>query len=410
MSKTLRTMLLVLLMIGGVINYADRQIIAVLKPVIERDLGWSDTDYGLLVSTFQFAAAFGLLGAGWFIDRVGLRWANPIGVLGWSLSAIAHAFARTLGQFMAARVALGASEATATPAAVKAVSLWYATEARGRALGLILAATTTGAIVTPLFVPPLALALGWRMAFVVVGAAGLVWVGVWVILTAGAGGAGNTESLVPDGDRISLRAMLDDRRTWALAGAKVFSDLVWWVLLFWMPDLFHRVFGLTMANVGVPLAIVYACAAAGALGGGAVPGWLLERGADLNRVRKLTLLVAGLAVLPLPLIVLLHNYWIAVAALGWVLCFHQVFSVNLFATTTDIIPGGRVATVTSIGAFCGNLSGTGILALAGLLLAWTHSYLPLLLLIAPAYLIALAWLHLLVPVIARPKLARASPD
>lgn len=395
-----RTLLLALVMMAGVLNYTDRQIIAVLKPMLEKELGWSDADYGLLVALFQGAAAVAFVFAGWTIDRLGWRMGNPAAVGSWSLAAIVHGMATTLSEFKLVRVALGATEALGTPAAVKTISLWFQARERSLALGFMNAAGNVGAIVAPLLVPVIALAHGWRAAFYIMGGLGLVWVVAWWALTRlPYFRTPPTSAAVTGGAKVPWGTVLTDRRTWAFAGAKVFSDQVWWFLLMWMPDLFTRVFGLDMRSFGVPLATIYAIAAFGSLAGGYVSGRMLAAGMSLNRARKLTLLICALLVLPVPLVLLVQNFWLAVALLGLTLAAHQGFSVNLFAIATDIVPQGRIATVISIGALCGNLAGMAILQAAGWVLAAGGSYAPMFALVSVSYLLALGWLHLLQPVL-----------
>ncbi|MFV3075893.1 MFS transporter [Niveispirillum fermenti] len=396
-----RTLLLALVMLAGILNYTDRQIIAVLKPMLEEQLGWSDADYGFLVAAFQFAAAVAFIFAGWLIDRLGWRVGNPVAVGSWSMAAIVHGMATTMREFTAVRVALGATEALGTPAAIKTVAVWFQARERSLALGFVNAAGNIGAIIAPLVVPVIALAYGWRAAFYIMGGLGLVWVLAWWALTRSPyfQNPPPTQATAVEGARVPWRTVLSDRRTWAFAGAKVFSDQVWWFLLFWMPDLFIRVFGLDMRGFGVPLATIYAIAAIGSLAGGYFSGHLLARGVGLNRARKLTLLVCALLVLPVPLVLMVENYWLAVALLGLTLAAHQGFSVNLFATATDIIPQRRIATVISIGALCGNLAGMFILQLAGWVLAAGGTYAPMFALVSVSYLLALGWLHLLQPVL-----------
>lgn len=395
-----RTLLLALLMLGSILNYTDRQIIAVLKPMLEQQLGWTDADYGFLVATFQFAAAVAFIFAGWFIDRLGWRVGNPVAVGSWSLAAVIHGMATSLREFFVMRVALGATEALGTPAAVKTVAVWFQARERSLALGFLNAAGNMGAIVAPLLVPVIALAYGWRAAFYIMGGMGLVWVvGWWALTRRSYFDTPPTTAVATGGARVPWKTVLSDRRTWAFAGAKVFSDQVWWFLLFWTPDLFTRVFGLDMRSFGVPLATIYALAAMGSLAGGYASGRMLADGHSINRARKLTMLVCALLVLPVPLVLLVGNYWLAVALLGLTLAAHQGFSVNLFATATDIIPSARIGTVISIGALCGNLAGMFILQMAGWVLAAGGTYAPMFALVSVSYLLALGWLHLLQPVL-----------
>ncbi len=390
-----RARLLTLVICASVLNYVDRQIIAVLKPLIAGDLGWSDSDYGRLASLFQLSAAIAYLFTGRLVDRLGVKWANPAGVAVWSLAAMAHGWASTIGQFSLVRIALGASESMGTPASVKTIAAIFGDKTRSFAFGIANGATALGAIVTPLVLPVVAAAFGWRASFVIAGALGLVWTVVWVISTRNLRfDAASQTAPVPPTPYLEI---VRERNTWAIAGAKALSDQNWWLLLFWAPDFFHRVFGLTTAELGVPLAIVYGCSGVGSLCAGAVATRLLQRGVGLNAVRKGSMLVSALLVLPVPLAVYLHNYWLAVAVIGLTLGAHQGFSVNVFAMITDITAPSKVGSVTSIGALCGNLAGMVVLFLAGEILERGWGYLPILLWISGSYLLALAWLHAFVP-------------
>lgn len=395
-----RRFLLGLLIVASILNYADRQIIAILKPMLQEDLHWTDADYGHLAAMFQLSAAIAFLFTGWFTDRVGLKIANPLAVGSWSLAAMAHGLAHTVAQFTVARVALGATEALGTPTGVKTIAAAFDSKSRSLALGLFNAASNIGAVVTPLFVPFLAGAVGWRNTFAIVGGAGLVWVAVWF-----ASGAGKSEVFQPRPADPALSApekvrwsdVLRDRATWAVMGAKALFDQVWWFLLFWTPDLFHRVFGLSMKAFAAPLAVIYMIAAAGSLIAGATVNRLLAKGWSVNRARKTVMLVCALLVVPAPLVLHAPSPWIATLLLGLTLAAHQGFSVNVFGIITDVVPTQRVGTVTSLGALAGNLSGMAVLQLAGVLLSNGVGYLPLFLMAACAYLLALAWIHLWLP-------------
>jgi ACS family hexuronate transporter-like MFS transporter len=191
--------------------------------------------------------------------------------------------------------------------------------------------------------------------------------------------------------------VLCDRRTWAIAGGKVLSDQVWWFLLFWMPDFFHRVFNLDMRAFAAPLAVVYATAALGSLIGGFVSGRMIASGASPVKARLRTMLICALLVTPVPLALAVENYWVAVALLSLALAAHQGFSVNLFALTTDVTPESRIGTVISVAALFGNLSGMAVLQAAGWLLGGGYGYGPLFGLAAVAYLLALGWIRMLLP-------------
>jgi ACS family hexuronate transporter-like MFS transporter len=377
------------------LNYIDRQAIAVLKPVISTDLGWSDADYGRLASLFQFSAAVGYLFAGRLVDRLGVRWANPIGVAAWSLAAMAHGWARSFLQFTLARIALGFTESMGMPSTIKTVGALFAADRRAAAIGLVNIAGNLGAIVTPLVVPLIAAPLGWRACFAVIGAAGLVWVALWA---AAAGGLrGDRRALGAESRRDLGPSVLRERSAWAIGGAKALSDQVWWLLLFWAPDFFHRVFGLRLTQIAAPLAIVYACAAVGSLIGGAASTALIRAGMSAVTARKRVMLVCAILVTPAPLALHAPNAWAAAGIIGLLLAAHQGFSVNLFALVGDVTPEARVGRVTAFGSLCGNLAGMTLVFAAGELLARGSGYGWLLAVAASSYLLALGWLQLLLP-------------
>ncbi|PKU25176.1 MFS transporter [Telmatospirillum siberiense] len=389
-------LLLGLVITAGILNYADRQIIAVLKPMLEQDLGWSDNDYGRLTATFQFAAAVAFPFVGWIVDRIGAKWANPVAVASWSLAAMAHGFAFTSGQFLAARVALGATEAMGTPTAIKTLALLFDARGRAMALGIMNGAASLGAIATPLIIPFLALAVGWRATFLLTGACGLVWALAWLPLA----GRKRWSPQEEDGEsarQVPWKPILTDRRTWAIGGAKALSDQAWWFLLFWTPDFLHRTFHLDLGELALPIASIYLMAAIGSLAGGGISTYLLQAGIHPESVRKRAMLAAAVMVTPIPFVLLTGEVWAAVAFLGLALAAHQAFSVNLFALITDVIPARRVGRVTSIGALCGNLSGMLVLQTAGWILGNGGGYLPLFLMTAGAYLLASLWIHWLLP-------------
>lgn len=391
-----RRTLIVLLFVAIALNYVDRQVLALLKPTLEIEFGWSDAQFAHLGSSFQIAAAAALLFVGTFVDRVGVRRALGLGVALWSLAGMAHAFAATVQQFVVARIALAAAESVGTPASVKAAAVYLPLTQRSFALGLGNTAPNIGAILTPLLIPPLALAFGWRAAFLATGGLGFAWLVAWVV---------GTRRLVPVDAVPAVRpradwpALLADRRTWAIVGAKALTDCVWWFVLFWMPDFFHRVFGMSQARLGLPIVLIYVMAAAGALSSGALFPRLLDRGWSVDRARKGSMLFYALLILPMPLALATASPWVAALAIGLALFAHQGFSTNIFGLASDIVPVARVGTVIALGAVAGNLSGSGMLELTGWSLGAGHGYWPMFAICAAAYLAALLYIRRLLPVI-----------
>jgi ACS family hexuronate transporter-like MFS transporter len=400
MSGTrMRYWMLVLVFTAGTLNYVDRQIIALLKPMLEQNFGWTDADYGNITTLFQLAAVATLLLSGRFVDRVGVKAGYAWGVGVWSIAAIAHAAAQTVAQFSAARMVLGAAETVNTPAAVKTIAIWFPQKERSLALGIMNAAPNIGAVVTPLVVPWLALTYGWREAFIITGGAGFVWLLVWLFMPKA---PAQPVRAIPASPRpavksVPWRELLDDRYTWLMALGKFLTDPVWWLLLFWVPDFFHQRYHLDMQHIGPPIAAIYLMAMAGAFLGGWFQTLLIRRGYSVNAARKIPMLVASLLVLPLPLVLMVGNYWLAVLIVGTALAGHQAFSTNLFGLAADSFPTRAVGSVIGISSLAGNLGGLAILFLAGILLDHYHNYLPLFGYAAIAYLLALALIQWIAP-------------
>lgn len=390
-----QNVLIALIFFATALNYVDRQVLALLKPMLEAEFEWSDQQFAHLGSIFQLAAAVSLLGVGWFVDRFGVRFAYGLAVTVWSLAGMAHALAASVQQFVIARAVLATAESVNTPAAMKTAAIYLPVQRRSVGIGIINTAPNIGAILTPLIIPPFAMAFGWKAAFLVTGGLGLVWLALWKLntakLTPVAGQAATTRGKVEWG------AILSDRRSWTVIGAKAFTDLVWWFVLFWTPDFFARQFNLSQGQLGWPIAVIFVLAALGAVSSGALYPALLLRGVSMNLARKGSMLAYALIVLVMPLALIASNPWVAAVCIGLGLFAHQGFSTNIFGMATEIIPARRMATVIALGAVAGNLTGTGIIEFAGWSLDTGLGYAPLFVVCGSAYLVATAFIHLMQP-------------
>lgn len=400
LSDGTRWVLFALLAIAGILALVDRQIISVLKPNIAAEMNWTDDDYGSLGAWFQGATAVALLVVGRLVDKFGVKWANPISVVTWSIVAAIHGFAHSLFQFVLCRIGLGASEAAVTPIQIKTIATIFPVHMRSTGLGLSNGIASLGAISAPFIIPMLAAPYGWRGAFVIAGAIGLVWVVAWIAFTRNikfddtAAAEMNSEhasTAVPDS------SILREKSAWAIAGAKALSDSTWWLLLFWMPDFLNKQFGIMGADLAPPLAIAYTGAAIGSVVSGGLATRFLQRGVSVNRVRKIAMLISGLMVLPLPLALQAQSPTMAALVLAVVLAAHQGFSTNLFGLITDVTEKPKIGRMTSFGVFSGNIGGMLILKIAGMVLAAGFGYLPLFMFAAVSYLLALGWIHLMIP-------------
>lgn len=405
LSRRLRWSLFTVLCIAGVFNAMDRPIIAILKPDMMADFGWSDSDFGDLAAVTQFSAAFAFLFTGWLVDRLGVHRSMQVGASAWSLAAIAHGWAITTWQVVASRVGLGVTEAVQTPLTIKTIATLFAPDKRSFALGFATMLAGAGTIAMPFVVPALAVAVGWRGALVAGGIGGLLSLLAWLWLARGLPQLRESIAEPPPADGVGTSVaygpILSNRSTWGIVGAKALSDMTWWFINFWLADYYRKQFGLSTLELAVPLAIAFAGSGLGALLAGWTSTRLLERGWPVNRVRKSVMLAAALVVAPLPLVLSFNSFWPVAIMIGVVMAGHQAFSLSIFATITDVVPNARVGRVTAFGAFMGNMGGVAISLVTGRVLDAGYGYAPLFVFAALSYLIALAWFQLFLPAIRR---------
>ncbi|MGL5837405.1 MAG: MFS transporter [Sphingorhabdus sp.] len=402
-TPKLRWILFGLLCVAGIFNAMDRPIIAILKPDMSADFGWTDEDFGFLGFVTQMAAAFSFLLTGWLVDRLGVRRSMIAGVTAWSFAAIAHGWAIAAWHVVGARIGLGATEAVQTPLTIKTVATLFPPDKRSFAFGVGTAIAGIGTIALPFFIPMLAAAFGWRGALIFGGVGGFITLGLWLWFAQGVkfDDAAEDENLDFNDDAAPYGPILIERRTWAIVVAKALSDVTWFFINFWLADFYRKEYQLTTSELAIPLGIAFAGSALGAFFAGWLSTWLLERGVSVNRVRKGMMLGSALIILPLPLILQLENFWPVAIMMGVVMAGHQGFSLSIFSTITDVVPRAKVGRVTAFGAFMGNMGGAGIVWIAGAALTAGYGYTPLFFFAAISYLLALAWLHWLLPVIKR---------
>lgn len=395
-----------LLLFATTINYVDRQVIGILKPVLGEEFGWSEIDYGNIVFAFQASYALGLLLMGRLLDWLGTRRGYTLAVAFWSLAAMAHAAVGSVGGFIAARAALGLGEAGNFPAAIKAVTDWFPRRERALAVGILNAGANVGAMLTPLIVPAIVLTLGWRWAFIVTGGLGLFWLIAWLAIyrrpeetpqLSATELAHIRSSPIETGSRTPWLGLLRHRQTWAYAVGKFLTDPIWWLYLFWLPDFFSRGFHLDLKSFAIPLVVVYLSADIGSVGGGWLSSRLMQRGRSPNAARKLAMLVCALAVLPVALAPRVHDVWTAVALISLAAAAHQGWSANLLTLPSDLFPGRVVSSVVGLGGMFGAIGGMLIAKVASAILQQTGSYVPVFLIAGTAYLAALLLIHSLVP-------------
>jgi ACS family hexuronate transporter-like MFS transporter len=401
-----RWVICALLFFAATINYIDRQVIGILKPTLQTEIGWTEIDYSWIVFSFQAAYAIGLLGIGRLMDRIGTRKGFSLAIIFWSVAAMGHALARSAFGFGVARFFLGLGEAGNFPASIKTVAEWFPKKERALATGIFNSGTNIGALVTPLAVPIITLAWGWRAAFIFTGAIGFIWLAAWWTLyrkpeehpSLSKSELNYIQSDPPDPVvTIPWARLLPHRQTWAFALGKFITDPIWWVYLFWLPDFLHKKHGLSLKDFGLPLVIVYILADIGSIGGGWLSSSLIKRGWSVNAGRKTAMLICAIAVIPIVFASLTSNLWIAVVLIGIAAAAHQGWSCNLFTTTSDMFPRQAVGSVVGIGGMAGSIGGMLIARLVGEILERTGSYVPIFVIAGSAYLVALLVIQLLAP-------------
>ena len=414
-----------LLFFASVINYVDRQVIGILKPSLQGQFGWSEIDYGDIVFAFQLAYAIGFIFAGRLMDRLGTRIGFAIALVIWSLAAMAHAgvtvfgptvasllgmvgltYSATVAGFIAARFALGIGESGNFPGAIKTVAEWFPRKERALATGIFNAGTNIGALATPLIVPIVTVAYGWQAAFFVTGGLGFLWLILWLTMyrspeestTVTKEELAYIRSDPPESTRpVPWSQILPHRQAWTFALAKFMTDPIWWLYLFWIPDFLHRNYGLDLLSMGPPIVVIYLLGDIGSVGGGWLSSTLIKRGWTVNASRKTAMLICALAVTPIVFAAHAANLWVAVGLVGLAAAAHQGWSCNVYTLTSDMFPKQAVGSVTGFGGMTGAIGGMLIAEVTGYVLQMTGSYLPIFIIAASAYLLALMVVHLLSP-------------
>jgi len=402
-----RWVICALLFFATTINYMDRQVLGILAPTLQNDIGWSEAQYGAIVSWFTLAYAIGYLGAGRLMDKIGTRLGFAVSITIWSLAAIAHSFARTVTGFGLARAALGVGESGNFPASIKTVAEWFPVRERAFATGIFNAGSNIGAIVTPLVVPWIALTWGWRAAFIATGALGFVWLLFWLPIYRPPQGhpkvsaaelalirSDPQESIAP----AKWSTLLKHRQTWAYGIGKFMTDPIWWFYLFWLPKFLDARYGIKLASVALPLIVIYVMADVGSIFGGWLSGALIKRRWSVNAARKTTMLIAAVAILPTMFAPAANALWLSVTIVGVAALAHQWWSANIFTLASDMFPRRSLGTVVGIGGFAGAMGGVLFQRATGVVLQSNgDDYTPIFVVCGLAYVSALLIIHLLVP-------------
>ncbi len=426
-----------LLFFATTVNYLDRQVISFLKeffctPAEQGGFGWSNTDFAYLTSFFTGIYAGVTVLMGWLIDKIGTKLGLALSLITWSIFGILNAFVgRLVMMHVMIRSAFAVGEAGNFPASIKTVAEWFPKRERALATAIFNSGSNFGAMVAALFVPWCMIHFGdqqgWKMAFILTGAAGLLWLIFWFWLYDPPSRQkclsraeyeyihiDDEASADLNGDRakkVPWIKLFGYRQLWCFIAGKFMTDGIWWFYLFWLPDYLHKQFNMDKHQVMLPTFIVYGVAIVGSIYGGSIPMTLIKRGMPVYKARMTTMLIIA----AFPLAVLTTQYFgdvnrfgsslaaiLSVATICVGATAHQAWSANLFTTVSDMFPKKTVASVTGIGTMAGGIGGVIVQMLAGHLTDIFKdkpqtAYLLMFIVCAFSYLIAWGLMKALVP-------------
>ncbi|MFA6246456.1 MAG: MFS transporter [Mucilaginibacter sp.] len=414
-----RWVVVVLLFFATTINYLDRQVIGFLKPELEKQFSWTETDYSHIVMGFSAAYALGLLAFGGIIDKIGTKLGYTISLIVWSIAAMLHAIVKSTFGFVAVRAALGLGEAGNFPAAIKVVAEWFPKKERALATGIFNSGANIGAVLAPAMVPWILGIYGWQMAFIITGAIGFVWLIFWWIFYEIPAkhkkiNAAEFEHIHSDIDapatanaheeKIKWGQLFGIRQTWVFVVGKFLTDPMWYFFLFWLPSYFASTFNLDLKKPTLPLILIYTATTIGSIGGGYLSSWFIKRGMPIFKARKTAMFIFALCVVPIFAARYATNIWQAVGLISLAAAAHQAWSANIFTTASDIFPKRAVSSVVGIGGMAGSVGGIAFPFFIGWILDSakavgniTGGYNTLFIICACAYLLAWLIMHLLTP-------------
>jgi ACS family hexuronate transporter-like MFS transporter len=411
-----RWIIVALLFAATAINYVDRQMIGLLKPTLQDEFGWHETTYADIVFYFQLAYAIGYIVFGNIVDRVGARFGYAAAFVIWTGAHMLHGAVRSVFGFAAVRFLLGIGESGNFPAGLKAVTEWFPKKERALATGIFNAGANVGAIVTPLIVPALTLAYGWRAAFVITGAASMVWLVAWLAFyrrPSESKRLTNAERAYIESDpadpvaKVPWLSLVRCKETWAFAIGKFLTDPIWWMFLFWTPDFLVKRHGLDLKTFGPPLVVIYVISDLGSISGGWLSSRLIHRGWSINAARKTTMLICAIAVTPIFFAQYVDSLWGAVSIISLATAAHQAWSANLYTLPSDTFPRKAVGSVIGIGGTAGALGGMFFSLYIGQVLERIGSYGLIFAVAGSVYLIALLIIQLLSPRLDEARIANA---
>lgn len=359
-----------------VLNYFDRQTLAILKPVMKTQLAFDDEAYSLLTFAFMLPYIVMYVVSGRLIDRVGTRVCMTVFAIGWSIANIASGLSHSFGHLAASRVLMGAAEPGAFPVVQRAILNWVPIERRALAISIATPAGNIGAILAPPLIALLATGINWRAAFVIPGLIGIVVAILWWFTdtkhTSSMQPVPNVPSPLPeavDEDSASVRTLLKDKRFQAIVAVRMISDPVWYFYLFWSAGYLQERAGLSLAELGFVGGIPYIVAVLVCITLGRLVDRYTERGHDPIRV-QLRIFAFSAALMPLgALITMASSAFVAVAIITVVVAVCQAWFVGYNILLAGLFPVKVNASAVGILGAVGASTSLVLNLLAGSILA-----------------------------------------
>ena len=364
----LRWWIVSLVFLATLINYIDRLTISVLAPVITKDLGLTNTQYGGVVTWFLLAYTISQGLSGKLYDSIGTRLGFVVSIVVWSCAAVAHAFARGIGSLSAFRFILGLGEAGNWPGAAKTVAEWFPVRQRAMGMAIFNSGAAIGSIVAPPLIVLLQQSHGWQTTFIVTGVLGFGWLILWLFLydsperhkwitqdelklIRSDSGASRepASSSTSSSSSIGWLQLLQYRQVWAIVLSRFLTDPVWWLYITWLPKYLADARGFSLTEIGLFAWVPYVAADAGSLSGGWLSGHLISRGWSVDRARKTVILFAALLMPAGILAAFVSSPLVALGLIGVVLFGFQVWINNVQTLPGDFFPDTSVASVAGLG-------------------------------------------------------------
>ncbi len=386
--KSLRWSIAGVICLGMAVNYLDRQVLSVLAPKIRDEFHMTNTDYALIVFAFQFSYMVSSGAGGRFADYVGVRASYAVMMVFWSASSVLHSLATGAKSFMAYRFLLGMGEGGSFPTAVKALTEWFPRKERAIAVGLINASLAAGGILAPPLTVFLALRFGWRIAFLLTGALGFVWIAVWLPMyrhptkhsrvTQAELDWIQSDTMRESATAAPVRAkeLLRFPQIWGLLVARFITDAPWQFYMFWLPEYLVRARGMSLAKIGMVVWIPFLFAGIGGVVGGFGSDRMIRTGRDPVLARKMVMVVSA-ALLPAGILAALAATGArAVAYISLVAMGHYSWVTNAQTLPADVLPSRIVATAVGLSQTAGYLGSLVATLVIGYVLD-RFSYFPL---------------------------------